>query len=101
MIPERIPPRIRLLFTSASAVYSNGTTPVTTANAGTTQLLFYDDMGTFLNFGKAVSYEGGPDAELVPAPEPSTYVMALGLVALAAYRERRRFSGLVPAWLKV
>ena len=84
----------RLLFTGS-------TSPVTTSDLGNSQVQFYDDSGNFINNGKVVSYEGGPDSELVPAPEPSTYVMALGLVLLAAYRERRRLAGFVPAWLKL
>jgi autotransporter-associated beta strand protein len=80
----------RLLFTGT-------TDTVTTSDIGNSQIQFYDDSGNFINNGKVVSYEGGTTSELVPAPEPSTCVMALGLVILAAYRERRRLASFLPA----
>ena len=72
----------RLVFTSDPGL--------TAQNTGTSQIQFYGDSGDFINNGKEVTYEGGPDEELVPAPEPSTYVAAFGLLLLAAWRERRR-----------
>jgi len=53
---------------------------------------FYNDTGAWI--GTALEVDDGPYFEIVPVPEPSTVIGALGLVGLVGYRERRRLGDL-------
>jgi autotransporter-associated beta strand protein len=57
------------------------------------QLLFYSDSGsTFIGDGKQVLFGSPASAyELVPIPEPGTWLAATALLGLVGWRERRRF----------
>ena len=55
------------------------------------QISFYNDAGNFIGTGKEINF-GGP-TELVPVPEPSTWIAGSLMVGLIGYRERRRLAG--------
>lgn len=58
-------------------------------------LRFYDDTNTFLNSGQQISFIAGGQFEIVPIPEPTTILGALGLLGLVGFRERRRLATLI------
>ena len=74
---------------SDSLFFGNSSTGLTSAQAN--QIAFYSGGGSgFLGDG-AISSGGQVTPQMSPVPEPSTVFVGLSLLALAAYRERRRF----------
>lgn len=61
----------------------------TTIPANTlSQIVFFNDSGTYIGNGHQVDFGG--DFEIVPVPEPATVFGSISLVLLIGYRERRR-----------
>ena len=54
---------------------------------------FYSDAGNLIGTAKEVSYGSGGaySFEVVPVPEPATWMAGAALLGLVGYRERRRF----------
>ena len=55
------------------------------------QISFYNDAGNFIGTGKEIAFG---ITELVPVPEPSTWIAGSLMLGLIGYRERRRLSAI-------
>ena len=90
---------------SAGSTFTSGQTLAiinwsgSTVGGGSDQLIFGQDMAgtlgqiSFTGFGGAREINlGGGQFEIVPIPEPTTLLGALGLLGLVGFRERRRLT---------